>query len=329
MPSILLLGVTGLVGSHLVLALKREYPAYPVTVYLRNRNIEEYLRETAGVSRIVYGTYHETEKLAAVAKEHDIVINVGSSWDPVPSRAIVAGLSQRPVGVKTTMIHMSGAGNFVDTSSSTGNANPSAKVWSDGNVEDMEQLHPGMLNGRADEVVLDAGKEGKIGTYILFPTGLYGASAGPIKALGVIQLLMYEKAKELGFVPYIGEGTTRFNTMHVLDTIPPLLRMIDLALKEDTPQGSVYERCYIIGANLDRWIDLSTKFAEVFYAKGVISSPVPKRVKLEEAGKGEIVDLMARDQLFLSHRAEATLGYNPTHPPLLEHLEEMLHDYSL
>jgi hypothetical protein len=64
--------------------------------------------------------------------------------------------------------------------------------------------------------VLNAGKEQKAATYILFPSALYGASAGPIKALGVIQLLMYEKVKELGFVPYIGDGTTRFNTVSLL-----------------------------------------------------------------------------------------------------------------
>ena len=103
-----------------------------MTVYLRNRDIEEYLIKTAGVSRIVYGTYEETEKLTALAKGHDIVINVGSSWDPVPSQAIVAGQNQRPAGAKTTLIHMSGAGNFVDTSSKTGIANPRAKVWNVG-----------------------------------------------------------------------------------------------------------------------------------------------------------------------------------------------------
>lgn len=42
--------------------------------------------------------------------------------------------------------------------------------------------------------VLNAGKEGKIGTYIVFPPALYGRSIGPVKALGVIQLLMLQQA---------------------------------------------------------------------------------------------------------------------------------------
>lgn len=90
------------------------------------------MTETAGVSKIVYGTYEETEKLASLAKEHDIVINAGSSVDPTSSHAIVAGLNERPAGVKTTLIHMSGAGNFVDATSNTGSTNPNAKVWNVG-----------------------------------------------------------------------------------------------------------------------------------------------------------------------------------------------------
>lgn len=76
-------------------------------------------------------------------------------------------------------------------------------------------------------------------------------------------------------------------------------------------------------------INLSTKFAEVFHAKGIISSPVPKQVKAEDAGSGEIISLMCSDQLFLSERAERVLGYKPQQKPLLEHLEAALDDYTL
>jgi nucleoside-diphosphate-sugar epimerase len=58
MPSILLFGVTGLVGSHLVLALKKSYPNLPVTVYLRNPKFDTYLTETANVKRIVHVSSH-------------------------------------------------------------------------------------------------------------------------------------------------------------------------------------------------------------------------------------------------------------------------------
>jgi hypothetical protein len=109
--------------------LKKQYPDFPVTVYLRNSNIDDYLSSTAGVSRIVHGTYDEASKISSLAKEHDIVINVGSSWDVGLSEAIVAGLNEREDGKKTTLIHMSGTGNFVETRWKDGAHHDDAKIW--------------------------------------------------------------------------------------------------------------------------------------------------------------------------------------------------------
>jgi hypothetical protein len=147
MPSILLFGVTGLIGckyiiftkaptlsnfqpAHLILALKKQYPDFPVTVYLRNANIDDYLSSTAGASRIVHGSYSEASKISSLAKEHDIVINVGSSWDVGLSEAIVAGLNERDEDKKSILIHMSGTGNFVETRWKDGAHHDDSKVWS-------------------------------------------------------------------------------------------------------------------------------------------------------------------------------------------------------
>ena len=80
-PSILLFGATGLTGSHLILALRDSYPKLPVTVYVRNTSIDDYLTKIAGVARVVHGDFSEHAKIKAVAEEHDIVINMGSSGD--------------------------------------------------------------------------------------------------------------------------------------------------------------------------------------------------------------------------------------------------------
>jgi hypothetical protein len=101
-----------------------------VTVYLRNNTIDAYLRDTAGVAQIVHGTFDEFEKISNLAKTHDIVINVGSSWDVGLSEAILDGQSKREAGTKTTLIHMSGTGNFVETKWSDGATHAEAKVWS-------------------------------------------------------------------------------------------------------------------------------------------------------------------------------------------------------
>lgn len=135
-----------------MLALKENYPDFPVTVFLRNKTIDKYLYETAGVKRIVHGTFDEKNKIVALAKEHDIVINLGSSWDVPLSEFIVEGLNQQPEGKKKTLIHMSGTGNFVDKTWIDGSHHSGAKVWDDNNPEDMKLINPSMLNGGPDTV---------------------------------------------------------------------------------------------------------------------------------------------------------------------------------
>ncbi|KIW78506.1 hypothetical protein Z517_08343 [Fonsecaea pedrosoi CBS 271.37] len=321
MPSILLFGVTGLVGSHLVLALKREYPQLPVTVFLRNNTLDKYLYETAGVKRIVHGTFDEKDKITALAREHDIVINVGSSWDVPLSEAVVAGLNQQPQEKKKTLIHMSGTGNFVDKRWTDGAFHAETKIWDDCSPEDMKLINPSMLNGGPDTVVLTAGKTSNIGTYIVFPSGIYGEAAGPIPALGVIQLIYREKAKELGFVPYVGDGSALFNCLHVNAIAPFMLKVLDLALHEEYPQGSVYERCFLIGGPEVSWKKASDAFAKTLYAEGIVREPRARSVALEEAGGGELPMLMASNMRFVSRRAEK-LGYKHNEVGLVEFLNE-------
>lgn len=130
MPSILLFGVTGLVGSHLILALRDRYPKLPVTVYVRNTSIDNYLTTTAGVARVVHGDFSEHAKIKALAEEHDIVINVGSSGDPGLTEAIIEGLKKRPAESKPALIHLSGTGNFMEMRWNDGSYHSESKVWS-------------------------------------------------------------------------------------------------------------------------------------------------------------------------------------------------------
>jgi nucleoside-diphosphate-sugar epimerase len=118
MPSILLFGATGLMGSHLVTALKKAYATIPLTIYIRNTDDEtkSYLTSAVGVDRIVNGDFSELAKISQLAAEHEVVINCGSSWDVPLSQAIIAGLKQRleQGKSKASLIHISGTGNFID-----------------------------------------------------------------------------------------------------------------------------------------------------------------------------------------------------------------------
>jgi nucleoside-diphosphate-sugar epimerase len=161
--------------------------------------------------------------------------------------------------------------------------------------------------------------DGKIGTYLVIPSGIYGEAAGPVPALGVMQLIYQEKAQELGFVPYIGEGSARFNSLHVGAITPFMLKVLELALREESPQGTVHERCYAIGGKETPYKDIAAAYAKLFHAQGVIPQPEARSVSLEEAGVGELPMLMASDMRFVSNRAEA-LGYKNDEISLLDYL---------
>ena len=128
---------------------------------------------------------------------------------------------------------------------------------------------------------------------------------------------MWEKATELGFVPYVGNGTAIANQLHVAVVSPFVLKLLDLALQPSAPQGSQYERTYAIGGTEIPWKDVSDVFAKALHAKGIIDSPEPRSVSLKEAGEGEMPMLMSHDMRFIGPRAER-LGYEYDEPTLLE-----------
>ncbi|KAE8444729.1 hypothetical protein EG329_014289 [Mollisiaceae sp. DMI_Dod_QoI] len=331
--SVLVFGGTGLMGSHLIAALKKTHSHLALTVYVRDTSapLQEYLTSTVGVDRIVNGDFSELDKISKLAAEHDLVINSGSSWDVPLTKAIIKGLTTKfeEGKGKGSLIHVSGTGNFVDGKKDGKYAGPGAgdsKVWNDDDEEDMKLINTGMLNGGPDVEVLEAGKTKKLNTYIVFPSGVYGASLGPKagNAPGVIQLLYKLQAEQLGFVPYVGEGSSLFQSLHVEDFPPFVLKVVDEALKTDEPEGSVYSRCYIVSSQPTSWKETSTAFAKLLHAQGVIASPKPRSVKLEEAGEGELPNLQAGSMLFKNDRAKK-LGFKPVKESVLEYLENELH----
>jgi hypothetical protein len=81
-----------------------------------------------GVDRIEHGTFEDEARVCALAAEHDIVINAGSSFDPTLTKGIIEGLKQRKGTQKGTLIHVSGGGNFIDLRTD-GKFNADSKVW--------------------------------------------------------------------------------------------------------------------------------------------------------------------------------------------------------
>ncbi|KIW19596.1 hypothetical protein PV08_00169 [Exophiala spinifera] len=327
MPSVLLFGATGLIGARLAADIKKAHPAWPLTAFYRNTAVDDYFTTTAKADRIVHGSFSDTDLVRSLSKEHDIVINAATSFDGSFVDLVISGMEERPETNKGTLIHISGTGNFIDLGT-TGNFNPESKVWNDDDVQDIKLINKNMFNGPTDVPILEAGQRGKIVTYIVCLAVTYGQNVlGPKANLGIAYSIFTGLAKGLGFVPYIGEGTGLVSTVHVEDAIPFLTKIVGVAGTEK-PQGSAYERYYILHGERLAWRDFAAALAPVLYAKGQISSPEPKRVTVDEAGEGEEKHLLAANMLVKGDRA-ARMGFKPTHESMLTAMKKDLsaHDF--
>ena len=193
-------------------AIKQAHPDWHVTAYVRSTRPENELKAALKADRIAVGTFEESEKISALSKEHDISVNAGNSFTGDLVAAIIAGLKTKDGGTKGKLIHVSGGGNWIDYGTS-GNFNPESKIWSDADEQDIKAIHKDMFNGQSDTLVLEAGAENSVDTYIVCPSVVYGGADVNASTLGVGYSLLTGNAKPLGYVPYVGEGTAVVSTV--------------------------------------------------------------------------------------------------------------------
>lgn len=158
------------------------------------------------------GDFSDAAKISALSREHDIAVNAGNSFTGDLVAAIIAGQKAKEPGYPGKLIHISGAGNFIDFGTS-GNFNPESKVWNDYTVEDIKAIHKGMFNGQSDTLVLEAGADNAVETYILCPSVVYGGASVSSPTMGIGYTLLTGNAKPLGYVPYVGDGTAVLSTV--------------------------------------------------------------------------------------------------------------------
>lgn len=103
------------------------------------------------------------------------------------------------------------------------------------------------------------------------------------------------------------------------------MKILNLAVTEQVT-GSAYSRYYIVHSQANTWKEIASALAPVLQARGVLPSPGPRSVPMEQAGEGEVPKLLGANMLIRGDRA-AALGFIPTARPLLEHISEDLANY--
>ncbi|KAM0340140.1 hypothetical protein ACHAPU_010632 [Fusarium lateritium] len=318
MPSIIIFGASGFVGAPYTRAIKEAHPGWQVTAYVRSTQPENDLKANLNADRVIVGDFSDYEKVKSASKEHDMAVNAGNSFTADPVAAIIAGQKERET--KGKVIHISGAGNFIDFGTS-GNFNPESKVWNDASEEDIRAIHKDMFNGQSDTLVLEA--EG-IDTYIVCPSVVYGGASVSSPSGGIGYKLLAGNAKPLGYVPYVGDGTAILSTTHILDLVNFLVKISDVAA-QGPAEATPYNRYYMIETSSIPWKDVATELAKAMYARGFVSSAEPKSVPFEQAGEGEVKHLIGANMLIKGDRS-AAMGFEPRYPSFLEQVHQDLKD---
>jgi nucleoside-diphosphate-sugar epimerase len=179
-----------------------------------------------------------------------------------------------------------------------------------------------MFNGATDVPILEAGVRGKIITYIVCFGITYGANIGPVPNKGVAYNILTMNAQAHGFVPYVGTGSAVANVTHAADGVEFLSKIVTIAGTQQ-PEGSPYERYYILEGERVSWKDLSTALAKVLFEKGLVKEKEPKAVPAEDAGQGEIGALLSSNMLVNGERSKR-IGYKHAQPSILVQLREDL-----
>ena len=238
--------------------------------------------------RVLHGDYDSLPTLTAAAQDADIVVHCGDSDHEGSLNALLAGLKRR--AVPGFLLHLSGTGIVADWAEEEFQGRVNMKVWSDadeGDVERIRNLPEGRLHRNTERILHRTIEEegGKVNIAVMCPPDIYGRGRGPGKTSSALIPLFVAEARKRGHVFYVNEGANRRSWVHIDDLMRVYKRVVEAAASgdADTIQQYFGESGYhFAGTQEHSHIELARKIGEVLVKRGVVGSPEPVRMDLEE-----------------------------------------------
>jgi len=331
MSSILFLGASGQTGGAFLAVFRKKYPDIPITAYLRSTALDSALQALGNVT-VAHGTFEDYDKIEKLASEHPIIINCAASRDGPLTHAILRGIRAQEGKKRPLLLHLSGAGNFVDHGTS-GNYVPQEHPFNDANPDAVRKITPTTKpNGPTDHPIMEAAAAGEVVALFVSPGGIYGASTNHLglsagheasaNAPGVWVGWMLQNIETLGFSPYVGEGTSIFPLVHVDDVVELMILVFQKALDvwDSYKPEDVYSHYFLGVDERHDWKTLATTFAELQYRKGKLPAPITKSVTYDEAG---IVKGYIGGNIIVINDNSKSLGWVPMGLGIVETLERI------
>jgi nucleoside-diphosphate-sugar epimerase len=285
-------GGTGTIGSAVVAELLAN--GHTVLALARSDSSERTLEDVG--AEVLRGELADLDILRAGAAQSDGVISLAFGRDYGSPDALAAAITEESAAMATLGEALIGSDRPIVTVSGTpwvpGRASTEADpVPTDGPVGD---------RGRSQMALLDLASRGVRATAVRMPRTVHNQGKGGFAGL------LTDQARRTGVSGYPGDGTQRWPAVHALDAAV----LFRLAL-ESAPAGTAW---HAVADEGDAVRDIATVIGRR------LSLPVEA---VPEENFGPFGVIFAMDQPASSTYTRQALGWEPTHPSLLDDLENI------
>jgi nucleoside-diphosphate-sugar epimerase len=285
-------GGTGTIGSAVVAELVAN--GHTVLALARSDASEQAVK--AAGAEALRGGLADLDVLRAGVAQSDAVISLAFGSDYSTADAIARSITEETTAVATLGEALLGSDRPIVTVSGT--------PWVPGRISTEADPVPidGPMSGRGRTVtaLLDLAARGVRATSVRMPRTVHNRGDGGFAGLLTAQ------ARRAGVSGYPGDGTQRWPAVHALDAAV-LFRLV----LESAPAGTAW---HAVADEGDAVRDIATVIGRR------LGLPVEA---LAEEAFGPFGPIFAMDQPSSSAHTRETLGWRPTHPSLLEDLENI------
>jgi nucleoside-diphosphate-sugar epimerase len=285
-------GGTGTIGSAVVAELLNG--GHAVLALARSDSSAQTLKDAG--AEALRGGLANLDVLRAGAARSDGVISLAFSPDYDSPGGLAAAITEEGAAMAALGEELIGSGRPIVTVSGT--------PWVAGRASTEQDPLPleGPVAGRARSVnaLLGLASRGVRATAVRMPRTVHNEGKGGFAGL------LTDQARRAGIAGYPGDGTQRWPAVHAVDAAV----LFRLAL-ESAPAGTAW---HAVADEGDAVRDIATVIGRRL---GLPAQPVPPE------NFGPFGPIFAMDQPASSARTRHALGWQPTHPSLLEDLENI------
>ncbi|MCO5971212.1 SDR family oxidoreductase [Actinoallomurus soli] len=285
-------GGTGTIGSAVVAELLGN--GHTVLALARSDRSEQALKDAG--AEVLRGELADLDVLRAGVAQSDGVISLAFGRDYGDPDALAAAITEEGAAMAALGEELTGSGRPIVTVSGT--------PWVPGRASTEADPLPtdGPVGGRGRSVnaLLELASRGVRATAVRMPRTVHNEGKGGFAGL------LADAARRTGVAGYPGDGTQRWPAVHALDAAV----LFRLAL-ESAPAGTAW---HAVADEGDAVRDIATVIGRRL---GLPVETVP------EETFGPFGPIFAMDQPASSAHTRDALGWQPTHPSLLEDLENI------